>query len=512
MVFKTSAARSLIFRVKHAGVQGSVRAPIYMALSRRFYASSPSKNSEYDLCVIGGGPGGYVAAIRGSQLGLKTVCVEKRGSLGGTCLNVGCIPSKAMLNNSHIYHTITHDTKHRGIEVSDAKVNIGQMLKAKDDSVKSLTSGIEFLFKKNKVEYAKGTGSFEDPNTLSVKGIQGAPDRQIKAKNFIIATGSEVKAFPGITIDEKRIVSSTGALSLPEVPKKMAVLGGGIIGLEMGSVWSRLGADVTVIEFMPSVGGVMDTDISKAFSRIIGKQGLKFKTSTKMLSAKDNGKAVEMEIEDMKKNKREKLEADVLLVAIGRTPYTEGLGLEKIGVELDKANRVIMDSEYRTKHPHIRVIGDATFGPMLAHKAEDEGIAAAEFIAKGQGHVNYNAIPAVMYTHPEVAWVGMSEQQAKESGLKYKVGTFPFMANSRAKTNMDAEGLVKVIADAETDRLLGCHIVGPMAGELIGEATLAIEYGASAEDVARVCHAHPTLSEAVKEGMMAAWSGKSIHF
>ncbi|CAB65609.1 Dihydrolipoyl dehydrogenase, mitochondrial [Schizosaccharomyces pombe] len=504
--------RSALCRFKFTCLQVSECRPAQIEISKRLYSAKASGNGEYDLCVIGGGPGGYVAAIRGAQLGLKTICVEKRGTLGGTCLNVGCIPSKALLNNSHIYHTVKHDTKRRGIDVSGVSVNLSQMMKAKDDSVKSLTSGIEYLFKKNKVEYAKGTGSFIDPQTLSVKGIDGAADQTIKAKNFIIATGSEVKPFPGVTIDEKKIVSSTGALSLSEVPKKMTVLGGGIIGLEMGSVWSRLGAEVTVVEFLPAVGGPMDADISKALSRIISKQGIKFKTSTKLLSAKVNGDSVEVEIENMKNNKRETYQTDVLLVAIGRVPYTEGLGLDKLGISMDKSNRVIMDSEYRTNIPHIRVIGDATLGPMLAHKAEDEGIAAVEYIAKGQGHVNYNCIPAVMYTHPEVAWVGITEQKAKESGIKYRIGTFPFSANSRAKTNMDADGLVKVIVDAETDRLLGVHMIGPMAGELIGEATLALEYGASAEDVARVCHAHPTLSEATKEAMMAAWCGKSIHF
>ncbi|EEH16938.2 dihydrolipoyl dehydrogenase [Paracoccidioides brasiliensis Pb03] len=470
-----------------------------------------STAEEHDVVVIGGGVAGYVAAIKAGQEGLKTVCVEKRGKLGGTCLNVGCIPSKSLLNNSHLYHQILHDTKKRGIEVGDVKLNLEQMMKAKESSVDSLTKGIEFLLKKNSVEYVKGTGSFIDQNSVKVDLLEGG-ERTLKGKNIIVATGSEPTPFPGLTIDEERIITSTGALQLKEVPKKMIVIGGGIIGLEMASVWSRLGAEVTIVEFLNQIGGPgMDAEISKQAQKILGKQGIKFLIGTKVTSGDDNGKNVVLNVESAKGGKEQKLDADVVLVAIGRRPYTEGLGLDKVGVEVDEKGRVVIDQEYRTKSQHIRVIGDCTFGPMLAHKAEEEAVAAIEYIKKGYGHVNYAAIPSVMYTHPEVAWVGQNEADVKAAGIKYRVGTFPFSANSRAKTNLDTEGLVKFIADAETDRILGVHIIGPGAGEMIAEATLAIEYGASCEDVARTCHAHPTLSEAFKEAAMATYS-KAIHF
>lgn len=466
---------------------------------------------EHDVVVIGGGPGGYVAAIKAAQLGLKTACIEKRGALGGTCLNVGCIPSKSLLNNSHLYHQILHDTKKRGIIVGDVKIDIDGLQKAKEDSVTSLTKGIEILFKQNKVDYFKGTGSFINEHEIKVDPIEGGEAATLKAKNVIIATGSEVTPFPGIEIDEERIVSSTGALALKEVPKRLAVIGGGIIGLEMSSVWSRLGSEVTIIEFQNAIGAGMDGEVAKNTQKILGKQGLKFKTGTKVVSAKRNGDVVSIDVENVKSGKAETLEADVLLVAVGRRPYTAGLGLEKIGVDVDEKGRVVIDQEYRTKFPHIRVIGDVTFGPMLAHKAEEEGVAAVEFIKKGHGHVNYGAIPSVMYSHPEVAWVGQSEEQVKASGIAYNIGKFPFLANSRAKTNLDTEGFVKFISDKETDRILGVHIIGPNAGEMIAEAVLAIEYGASSEDIARTCHAHPTLSEAFKEAAMGTYD-KSIHF
>ncbi|EEH41044.2 dihydrolipoyl dehydrogenase [Paracoccidioides lutzii Pb01] len=482
--------------------------PHVLGHSRRGYATS---SEEHDVVVIGGGVAGYVAAIKAGQEGLKTVCIEKRGKLGGTCLNVGCIPSKSLLNNSHLYHQILHDTKKRGIEVGDVKLNLEQMMKAKESSVDSLTKGIEFLLKKNKVEYVKGTGSFVDLNSVKVDLLEGG-ERTLKGKNIIVATGSEPTPFPGLTIDEKRIITSTGALELQEVPKKMIVIGGGIIGLEMASVWSRLGAEVTIVEFLSQIGGPgMDAEISKQAQKILGKQGIKFLVGTKVTSGDDSGKNVVLNVESAKGGKEQKLDADVVLVAIGRRPYTEGLGLDKVGVEVDEKGRVVIDQEYRTKSQHIRVIGDCTFGPMLAHKAEEEAVAAIEYIKKGYGHVNYAAIPSVMYTHPEVAWVGQNEADVKAAGIKYRVGTFPFSANSRAKTNLDTEGLVKFIADAETDRILGVHIIGPGAGEMIAEATLAIEYGASCEDVARTCHAHPTLSEAFKEAAMATYS-KAIHF
>ncbi|KAG9317028.1 hypothetical protein JVU11DRAFT_1210 [Chiua virens] len=470
-------------------------------------------SGSYDAVVIGGGPGGYVAAIKAAQLGLKTACIEKRGSLGGTCLNVGCIPSKAMLNNSHLYHQTNHDLERRGIEVSGVKLNLQQMLKAKEQSVVGLTKGIEMLFKQNKVDYIKGAGSFVSPTRIAVQLLEGG-ETEIEAKNVIIATGSEVTPFPGgaIQIDEKQIVSSTGALELQEVPNKMVVIGGGIIGLEMGSVWSRLGAEVTVVEFLGGIGGTgIDEEVAKQFQKILTKQGLKFKLNTKVLSAdKVDGKVV-VKTQSAQGDKEETLEADVVLVSVGRRPYTEGLNLEAIGVEKDNKGRIIIDDQFSTSVKNIKCIGDVTFGPMLAHKAEEEGIAAVEYLKSGHGHVNYNGIPSVVYTHPEVAWVGQTEQDLKAAGVQYNIGKFPFAANSRAKTNLDSEGFVKFLSEKETDRILGVHIIGPNAGEMISEAVLALEYGASSEDIARTTHAHPTLSEAFKEAAMSAY-GKAIHF
>jgi dihydrolipoamide dehydrogenase len=461
--------------------------------------------------VIGAGPGGYVAAIKAAQLGLKTACIDKRGPPGGTCLNVGCIPSKALLNNSHLYHQILHDTKKRGIDVQGAvDINMKQFMKAKDEAINGNVKGIEFLFKQNKVDYFRGAGSFVNENEVKVELNDGG-EEILKAKNIIIATGSEPTPFPGINVDEKKIVTSTGILNLETVPKRLAIIGGGIIGLEMGSVWSRLGSQVTVVEFLNSIGGAgMDAELSKMSQKMLKKQGLDFKLGTKVISAEVQGDNVSIEVENAKTGKKETLEADVLLVAIGRRPYTAGLGLEKVDFDVDERGRLVIDQEYRTKHPHIRVIGDVTFGAMLAHKAEEEGVAAVEYIKTGHGHVNYGAIPSVMYTHPEVSWVGQTEEQVKESGIAYNVGKFPFTANSRAKTNLDTEGMVKFISDKETDRVLGVHIMGPNAGEMIAEAVLAIEYGASSEDIARTCHAHPTLSEAFKEAAMATYS-KPIH-
>lgn len=465
----------------------------------------------------------------------QVTCIEKRGTLGGTCLNVGCIPSKSLLNNSHLYHQILHDTKHRGIEVGDVKLNLKQLMKAKEQSVSGLTKGVEFLFKKNGVEYLKGTGSFQDEHTVKVQLNDGG-ETSVVGKNILIATGSEVTPFPGLEIDEKTVISSTGAIALEKVPEKLLVIGGGIIGLEMASVWSRLGANVTVVEYLDVIGGPgMDTEIAKNIQKILKKQGINFKTGTKVVSGEKTGRDVKVQVDSAKGGKPEtvgvffylcypsgdtiadglfyciQLDADVVLVAIGRRPYTGGLGLENIGLELDERGRVIIDSEYRTKIPHIRCVGDVTFGPMLAHKAEEEAVAVVEYIKKGYGHVNYGCIPAVMYTFPEVAWVGQSEQDLKKAGIPYRVGTFPFSANSRAKTNLDTDGMVKMLADPETDRLLGIHIIGPNAGEMIAEGTLALEYGASSEDIARTCHAHPTLAEAFKEAAMATYS-KPIHF
>ncbi|KAL1929887.1 hypothetical protein VTP01DRAFT_1041 [Rhizomucor pusillus] len=486
----------------------SFKAPVATSFYR-FYSSAA--DTEYDVVVIGGGPGGYPAAIKAAQQGLKTACIEKRGTLGGTCLNVGCIPSKAMLNNSHIYHEVKHGLKSRGIEVGDVKLNLDNMHKARLKAVTGLTRGVEFLFKKYGVDYVKGTGKFLTPNEIEVAGLDGSQST-LKAKNVIIATGSEATPIPGIEFDEKKIVSSTGALELPEVPKKLVVIGAGVIGLELGSVWSRLGAEVTVVEYLNAIGAGMDAELAKTFHKLLSKQGLKFKMGTKVNGAKVVGDQVQVDVEAAKGGNAETLEADVVLVSIGRRPYTKGLGLENIGVELDNRGRVVVDSEFKTNVPNVRCIGDATFGPMLAHKAEDEGFAVSEMIATGHGHVNYDAIPSVIYTHPEVAWVGKNEQELKEAGVKYKVGSYPFVANSRARTNDDTDGLVKVIVDAETDRMLGVHIIGPNAGEMIAEAGLALEYGASAEDVGRTCHAHPTLSEAFREACLIASFGNAINF
>ncbi|KAL9090815.1 MAG: hypothetical protein Q9159_001756 [Coniocarpon cinnabarinum] len=385
------------------------------------------------------------------------------------------------------------------------------MMQAKDTSVSGLTKGIEFLFKKNNVEYVKGTGAFADEHTIKVNLVNGG-ETHVRGKNIFIATGSESTPFPGLTIDEKKVITSTGAIALPEVPKKMVVIGGGIIGLEMGSVWSRLGSEVTVVEFLGQIGGPgMDAEISKQTQKILQRQGMKFKLNTKVTAGDDSGSDVKLTTEASKGGKEEQLDADVVLVAIGRRAYTSGLQHENIGLETDNRGRFVIDHEYRTKIPHIRVIGDCTFGPMLAHKAEEEAVAAVEFLTKNYGHVNYNAIPSVMYTHPEVAWVGENEAELKQRDVKYKVGTFPFSANSRAKTNLDTDGMVKFISDAETDRILGIHIIGPNAGEMIAEGTLAIEYGASSEDVARTSHAHPTLAEAFKEAAMSTYS-QAIHY
>lgn len=472
------------------------------------YAST----KKYDVVVIGGGPGGYVAAIKAAQLGLNTACIEKRGALGGTCLNVGCIPSKSLLNNSHLLHQIQHEAKERGISIQgEVGVDFPKLMTAKEKAVKQLTGGIEMLFKKNKVDYLKGAGSFVNEKTVKVTPIDGSEAQEVEADHIIVATGSEPTPFPGIEIDEERIVTSTGILSLKEVPERLAIIGGGIIGLEMASVYARLGSKVTVIEFQNAIGAGMDAEVAKQSQKLLAKQGLDFKLGTKVVKGERDGEVVKIEVEDVKSGKKSDLEADVLLVAIGRRPFTEGLNFEAIGLEKDNKGRLIIDDQFKTKHDHIRVIGDVTFGPMLAHKAEEEGIAAAEYIKKGHGHVNYANIPSVMYTHPEVAWVGLNEEQLKEQGIKYKVGKFPFIANSRAKTNMDTDGFVKFIADAETQRVLGVHIIGPNAGEMIAEAGLALEYGASTEDISRTCHAHPTLSEAFKEAALATFD-KPINF
>lgn len=463
---------------------------------------------EFDVVVIGGGPGGYVAAIKAAQLGLKTACVEKRGTLGGTCLNVGCIPSKAMLHSSHKYEELKHGLDDHGIKIENLKLNLSQMLKRKTQIVDTLCKGIEGLFVKNKVTYFKGLGSFVSNNEIKVSS--GKSEETIKAKNVIIATGSESANLPSIEIDEKKIVTSTGALELTSVPKKMVVIGGGYIGLEMGSVWSRLGAEVTVVEFLDRIVPAMDTEVSKEFKKQLEKQGIKFKLATKVVSATSSSKGVELVLEPAAGGDKEKLGVDVVLVAIGRKPYTDKLNLEKIGVKTDERGRIPVNKRFETVAKNIYAIGDVIIGPMLAHKAEEEGVAVAEIIAGSHGHVNYETIPGIVYTYPEVASVGKTEDELKKEGVAYKIGKFPFLANSRARTNGETDGFVKIITDKNTDRILGAHIIGPNAGELIQELVLGMEYKASAEDIARTCHGHPGLSEAVKEAALGAYF-KSIH-
>lgn len=479
------------------------------ALNIRYYSST----HEADLVVIGSGPGGYVAAIKAAQMGMKTVSVEKNPTLGGTCLNVGCIPSKALLNNSHYYHMAhSGDLESRGINVGNVTLDLEKLMGQKTSAVKALTGGIAQLFKKNKVTQLTGFGSITGPNEVKVTKDDGSVET-VNAKNIMIATGSEVTPFPGIPIDEEVIVSSTGALSLKEVPEKMIVIGAGVIGLELGSVWSRLGSEVTAVEFMTTIGGVgIDTEVSKTFQKVLTKQGLIFKTGTKVLSAERTGNKVTVQVENAKTGDKEELFCDVLLVSVGRRPFTEGLGLDAVGIVKDDKGRIPVNGQFQTVVPSIYAIGDCIHGPMLAHKAEDEGIVCVEGMNGGHVHIDYNCVPSVVYTHPEVAWVGKSEENLKEEGVEYKVGKFPFLANSRAKTNNETDGFVKVLADKTTDRVLGTHIIGPSAGELINEAVLAMEYGASAEDVARVCHAHPTCAEALREANVAAAFGKPINF
>jgi len=483
--------------------------PSLISLQRRNFAT----HDDVDLVVIGSGPGGYVGAIKAAQLGMKTVCIEKNPTLGGTCLNVGCIPSKALLNNSHYYHMAhSGDLAKRGIECGEVKLNLEKLMGEKTKAVSALTGGIKMLFKGNKITHLEGHGTITGPNQVSVLGPDGAVTEVVNTKNIMIATGSEVTPFPGITVDEETIVSSTGALSLKAVPEKMIIIGAGVIGVELGSVWSRLGSHVTAIEFLGHVGGMgIDMEIAKQFQRVCVKQGLKFKLNTKVTAAKkENGKII-VSVEGVKDGKTEDLEADVLLVCVGRRPYTDKLGLEGVGIERDDRGRVPVNSRFQTVLPNIYAIGDCIQGPMLAHKAEDEAIIACEGMVGGPVHIDYNCVPSVIYTHPEVAWVGKNEEDLKAEGVAYNVGKFPFAANSRAKCNNETDGLVKVLGDKTTDRLLGVHIMGPGAGEMINEAVVALEYGASCEDIARVCHAHPTCSEALREANLAAWAGKAIN-
>ena len=462
---------------------------------------------KFQAVVIGGGPGGYVCAIRLSQLGLKTACIESRGSLGGTCLNIGCIPSKSLLNLSEEFHKVK-SLANKGIEVGDVKLNLDKMMKSKDKAVTVLTKGVEFLFKKNKVTYFKGYGSFKSQNEISIKDNENK-ETIIQSEKTIIATGSVATSLPGIEIDEQKIVSSTGALKLEKVPNKMVVVGGGYIGLEMGSVWSRLGSEVQVVEFLDHITPGMDTEISSEFMKILKKQGIKFNMQNKVELIKKNKSGLVVSTVD-KDGKKNNFDCDVVLIAVGRKANTEGLNLEAIGVELDNRKRIKTDKSFKTNLENIYAIGDVIVGPMLAHKAEDEGIAVAENIAGQSGHVNYDTIPGVIYTTPEVASIGKTEEQLKDSKIKYKVGKFSFMGNSRAKAIDDAEGFVKILADEKTDKVLGAHIIGPHAGELIAEIGIAMEFGASAEDIARTCHAHPTFSEAVKEAALSV-DKRAIH-
>jgi dihydrolipoamide dehydrogenase len=455
--------------------------------------------AQYDVVIIGGGPGGYNAGIRAGQLGLKAAVVEKRGTLGGTCLNVGCMPSKALLHASEMFEAANGEFEKLGIEVKP-KLNLVRMMAQKAESVTALTKGIEFLFKKNKVDWVKGAGRIAGPGKVEVVAEDGAVTT-LEARNIVIATGSEPSPLPGVEVDNKRIVDSTGALSLPEVPKSLVVIGAGIIGLELGSVWRRLGAEVTVVEFLDRITPGMDAETAKAFQRALTKQGMKFKLGAKVTGAKAGKSDVSLTVEPVAGGEAETLKADYVLLAIGRRPYTDGLGLETVGVATDKRGFIETD-HFRTSAAGVWALGDAIHGPMLAHKAEEDAVACIELIAGKAGHVDYDLVPSVVYTAPEVAWVGKTEEQLKEAGVAYKAGKFPFSANSRAKINHETEGFAKVLADAKTDEILGVHIIGPQAGEMIGEYCVAMAFKAASEDIARVCHPHPTRSEAGKQAAM----------
>jgi dihydrolipoamide dehydrogenase len=491
----------------------ALRRPLASTSFRLFSSTNAKLADQYDVVVVGGGPGGYVAAIKAGQMGLKTACVEMRGSLGGTCLNVGCIPSKALLQSTHHYHDAKEHFASHGIKIDGTiSMDIDKMQETKAGTVKGLTGGIEHLFKKHKVDYFKGKGSLSGPNGVSVALNDGGAE-SLDAKNIIIATGSEVTPLPPVPVDNAagKIVDSTGALEISSIPKSMAVVGGGVIGLEMGSVWRRLGTEVTVIEFMDRLCPAMDQETTKKFQTTLKKQGFKFQLKTKVVKSEVDADGVTLHTEAAAGGKEKSAKYDIVLVATGRRPYTEGLGLESLGIQTDRLGRIEVDEHFRTAVPSIYAIGDCIDGPMLAHKAEEEGIAAVETIAGYAGHVNYDAIPGVIYTYPEVASVGKTEEELKEAGIEYNVGSFPFQANSRARANGSSEGFVKVISDKATDKMLGVHIIGPNAGEMIAEGVIAIEYGASSEDIARTCHAHPTLSEAFKEACMDVYD-KPIHF
>ena len=462
----------------------------------------------YDVIVIGTGPGGYVCAIRAAQLGLKTAVVEKRATHGGTCLNVGCIPSKALLHASEMYEDAHGHLQDMGIEVGTPRIDVAKLQAFKQTGVDGNVKGVEFLLKKNKVDVFFGQGRIDGHDAVVVTGDEG--ETRVEARNIVIATGSDVATLPGIEIDEARILSSTGALELEAVPEHLLIVGAGYIGLEMGSVWRRLGATVTVVEFLDRITPGMDAEVSKQFLRLLKKQGLTFELGHKVTGVETSGDGVRVTIEPAAGGEARTIEASHVLMSIGRTPYTEGLGLEHVDIGVETRGQVIVDDHFRTSVPNIYAIGDVIRGPMLAHKAEDEGVAVAEIIAGLAGHVNYDVIPGVVYTYPEVASVGRTEEDLREAGVEYKVGKFPFTANGRAKVNHQTEGFVKVLADAGNDRVLGVHIIGPEAGNLIAEAAVAMEFGASSEDIARTCHAHPTVTEAVKEAALAV-EGRAIH-
>ena len=463
----------------------------------------------YDLVVIGSGPGGYVCAIRAAQLGMKVAVVEKRETFGGTCLNIGCIPSKALLHASELFEEAGHSFEKMGIKLVAPKLDLPGMMKFKDDGVDGNVKGVAFLFRKNKIEAFHGTGKILAPGQIEIRADDGQA-QTIETKAIVIATGSDVARLNGIDIDEKRIVSSTGALSLDKVPQRLLVVGAGVIGLELGSVWRRLGSEVLVVEFLDRILPGIDAEVGKQFQRMLERQGMTFKLSSKLTAVDDSGKKLKAKVEPVAGGAAETVEADAVLVAIGRVPYTEGLGLEAAGVKRDNRGRVVVDRHFASSVPGIYAIGDVIAGPMLAHKAEDEGVAVAEILAGQAGHVNYDVIPNVVYTYPEIASVGKSEEELKEGGIAYRAGKFPFTANPRARVNLTPEGFVKILADAGTDRVLGVHIVSADAGNMIAEAAVAMEFGASSEDIARTCHAHPTLSEAVKEAALAV-DKRSIH-
>ena len=464
---------------------------------------------KYDVLIIGGGPGGYVAAIKAAQLGKKVACIDNKQFIGGTCLNVGCIPSKSLLNITHKYHDAKHNFASRGIECKDISFSLDKIMKTKDSTVSGLGQGIAGLFKKNKVDYFNGLGKFESNNKISV-ALNGGENKLLEADNIIIATGSVPVTLPNIKIDEEKIVTSDGALSLKKVPKKMIVIGGGVIGLELGSVWSRLGAKVEVVEFADNILFGFDSDIRKEARKVFEKQGLTFKLSSKVTSAQIKNGKVEVEITSISGGNSEKVDCDVVLVAVGRKPNTESLNLGKIGIKLDEKGRVMVNGQFKTNISNIYAIGDVIAGPMLAHKASDEGVVVAEIIDGQHGHVNYDTIPGVVYTHPEIASVGKTEDELKNNNVEYKIGKFPFLANSRARTSGETDGFVKIIACKKTDQILGVHIIGDAAGELIAEATVAMEFKAASEDLARICNPHPTLNEAIKEASLAAYF-KPIH-